>query len=219
MFTQTFKSVLNLGSKYAVAGTLLAAGFILTGCQTPDLFPAKSAPELTRSVTLGNGVHIAGPSGFCIDQIQDTADQSAFVLLASCQAIAKSNNGRRPPLPVVLTVTVSASTTAPSIEENSGRLSAFFASENGRRSLSRVGDPKTVTVADITHENGRLFLWASDTSRDKLRRIDDTYGRAFGDVGGHVVTVTVLGIKGRAMEQGAGYAMLSNLLNQLNSQN
>ena len=85
-------------------GGLLAfcAAGLLVGCVMEG---GGSAPT---SVSVGDQITVAGPSGYCVDtSASRTGDSGAFVLLGSCASISRSLMAARPKYPAILTASVS----------------------------------------------------------------------------------------------------------------
>lgn len=185
----------------------LAALLALAGCDgLPGDAPASMA-------TADGAVVVAGPPGFCVDPVASHADDSgAFVLLGSCASISGAPDGQRPALRAVLTAAVSVGTQGGSVAGSETELGAFFRSPEGRRALSRSGNPDTVKVLGITHTEGVLILHARDTSAFPGQAVSPDYWRALFDLNGHIVTLSVISVPQAPFTDAAGLHALESFV-------
>ena len=196
------------------AAALLFAGFALAACEG-GIAVSRAAPE--RILVADDSVVVAGPPGYCIDRTasRETAG-SAFVLLGSCASLSGGAEAPAPRVPGLLTVAVSGDVGDGAPLDSLG---PFFRSEPGRAVLSRTGDPDSVRILDIRPQDGALFIHARDTASGPLPQIADEYWRAFLDVNGRLVTVSVTGFDARPMSKDTGLATLEALADRLRLEN
>jgi hypothetical protein len=149
--------------------------------------------EREISVT-SDAVRIVGPRGFCVDPTATrNSGDSAFVLMGNCAAIAGTRRAGQPEIRAVLTAAVSAPGDGGEISENLEELEGFFRSAEGRRLLSRSQQPSSVTILDTAVAGDVFYLHARDTSDGPLDGVEDSYWRAYLDIGRRIATLTVLG--------------------------
>lgn len=190
---------------------------ILTACtlETPG-----TGPRPPSAVTLPvSGLSVAGPSGFCVDtgSVRD-GQNGGFVLLGSCTGLSGGNNPGLKGKTAVLTLSISAplsqgeSFDAPSVE-------AFFASEAGRKALSRRGSARTVTLIESDVEGGRLWLHARDSAPNMLAGQGDEYWRALFVLKGRLVTVTATPFDEAPMSEAGLRKLLERFVSDLERRN
>ncbi|MBW6416487.1 hypothetical protein [Celeribacter sp. PS-C1] len=190
---------------------------VLSACtlETPG-----TGPRPPSAVTLPTtGLTVSGPSGFCVDtgSIRDGAN-GGFVLLGSCTGLSGGNNPSLKGKTAVLTLSASAplaqdeSFDAPSVE-------AFFASETGRKALSRSGSARTVTLIESEVENGRLWLHARDSAPNMLAGQSDEYWRALFVLKGRLVTVTATPFNEAPMPEAGLRKLLDRFVSDLQRRN
>lgn len=198
------------------AATVVVAVSLLSGCLAlpgggggGGDTPTARAPQ---SIRVADGkVAISGPEGYCIDETGSSLrDTGAFVLLGSCRAISRNPDDPHPGHPMVLTASVAPGNGAADVAALE-RLATFFASDAGRTALSRSQDADTVTLDQISHGDGALFLQVTDTSPNGLGAVDDTYWRGLFQVNAHMVTVTATGFAGRPNSDQAGLRAVKSL--------
>ncbi len=179
--------------------SLVAVAVVLAACSSSRLgtMSARSRNAPTTISVAGKNVVIQGPPGFCVDnKLSQTASDTAFVLLGSCDVVSPSPRAPRPAVKALLTASVSANSARISRIANSGPdLDRFFRSENGRTALSRSSDPGTVFVLDTFQKDDMFFLRASDTSRGIVPGASQDYWRAYFDLQGQIASVSVIGFR------------------------
>jgi hypothetical protein len=160
------------------------------------LGPTEPAPQ-QASVT-ADRVIVAGPEGYCVDPTatRDRGD-TGFVLLGNCAVISNSRRAAQPAVPAILTAAISAPSEGGSLTQNLDALDDFFRSADGLRLLSRSGEAETVTVLDSAVEGDVFYLHARDTSESPIDGVQQTYWRAYMDVGARIATLSVLGLADR----------------------
>lgn len=196
------------------AGALALA---LTGCVTIPLGDGGAAG--TASLTAGN-IQIIGPRGFCLDPsaTRDTG-AAAFAIFGNCAALNDSRFSRQPATPAVLTAAVSEPSSSGGIADTLSSLSEFFGSSDGRQVLSRTGDPDTVNVLQSFVAGDVFFLRASDNSPGVAPGVQDTYWRAYFDIGPRIVTLSVLALDGEAVDEAAQLSILEQFVSDTRAAN
>ncbi|MCE8419526.1 hypothetical protein LZ190_12495 [Rhodovulum sulfidophilum] len=209
--------------------------------QTPDIFRkilpprgavARALPcwlfaavllALPGCVTEGGGVHrtivadgrvaIVAPYGFCVDESASRDDgDGAFVLLASCAALARGAEAAVPAEDAILTVSVAPSPgPGGSPEDRALVLQRYFSSELGRAALARSGDPADVEVLE-TDTRGALFLVHSvDRGPGLAKGLRPDTWRAVFEANGRIVTAAATGFVSRPIGDQAARALLQDL--------
>lgn len=194
--------------------TALAALFGLTGCLGSDdtdgpvgtspFWLNVSAPKAIRA----DGVTIAGPKGFCIDPGATQAqDNVRFALLGSCASLANSATHGAPRRNAVLSASVGP-TGGMSVTRNADALVGLLSGPDGAALLADQ-QGSSVSVSDVSADEGVVIVRASDPSLTSGRNLQSDYWRGFFDLGGRVVTLSVFSLPGRqGLSESAGRSLL-----------
>lgn len=185
--------------RVARAAACLVAVALLAGCGGGFLFGGgEDAP--TEVAVTRDRVVITGPEGYCVDPTATrNAEDTGFVLMGNCAAIANSRRVVQPAIPAVLTAAVSDSSDGGRLSDSMADLDAFFRSEDGLRLISRAGDAETVTILDTLVEGDVFLLHAADTSAGTIDGVQEDYWRAYLDIGNRLATLSVIALDDRAL--------------------
>ncbi len=180
------------------AGLCLAVS-LLSGCMKNVDVPAflKSSNTAETPVqTVLNGVTIAKPDDYCVDETTLRDDSEAgFAILAHCDAVNAVKVDAIPQTPVIYTVSVGERATTP-FADKIDALGPFFTSDAGASALSRSGNGEDVRVLDqFATDGGVYYLHVRDASDDVLTDAAETYWRALFGVKRRTVSVSVLGLR------------------------
>lgn len=172
---------------------------LLAGCGGGILFdPGADAP--TQVAVTQDLVVVTGPEGYCVDPTATrNSEDTGFVLLGNCAAIANSRRVVQPAIPAVLTAAVAAPSAGGRLADSMADLDAFFRSEDGLRLISRASDPATVTILDTQIEGEAFLLHATDTSAGAIDGVQPDYWRAYLDIGDRLATLSVIALEDRAL--------------------
>ncbi len=205
--TRTFKRI-------GVAAAAVLSVAALSGClQAPE----ESAQ---REVTVSrSAVTIAGPSGFCVDRATLRDDEeSAFVLLGNCAAIARSPRQPQPEVRALLTAAVQE-LGAVSIRDQGTQVAEFLKTEQGRALLSRTGDATSVAILNTRKSGDVLYLHAYDKSPGYVPGMSSEQWRAMFDLDGAIVSLTVLGFEDEPLSADAGMATVREFASIIRREN
>lgn len=199
--------------RFAACFLMLA---VLAGCGSGlggGVAPAEVAVTADRIV-------VTGPAGYCVDP-SSTRDQddTGFVLLGNCAAIANSRRADEPATPAVLTAAVSEPSDGGQLVDSLGTLDGFFRSDEGLRLISRTGDAATVTVLDTAIEDNVFFLHVTDTSAESIDGAHSDYWRAYLDVGRRIATLSVIGLEEHALSRDESLSTLRDFVGAVLSAN
>ncbi|NEX46115.1 hypothetical protein [Pseudotabrizicola algicola] len=136
---------------------------------------------LPKTVVLrGQEITVQGPAGYCPDPATlRQADGAASLLLGRCTDQAEAP-------PALIFVTFGRGGSAAAMAAGGAEMAAFFASEAGRKSLSRRGRAADVTVTSA-RSVGDLFLFRV------ADRGEGVYWRGMTALGGRTVSIKVSG--------------------------
>lgn len=177
-----------VGKKVSLA---LLATVGLCGCNMalPQLdLSSKTTPPSVRLSS--SGMTVTAPKGFCIDvaSLKDTPD-IGFVLMADCAALRGKRKSGSPARSVMITAALSGPMERPD-RVTSAALDDFFATTQGRSTLSRTGDPETVSMTSDILPNNILVLHARDSSPATIQGLAGDDWRAFTMINDRLVTLT-----------------------------
>jgi hypothetical protein len=180
---------------------MLVFVLVLTGCASVRLGGnggggRLSTPATTRTVidVAGQDIVIQGPPGFCVDKsVSQTGGDTVFVLLGSCRAVSPSTRAPEPAVKALLTASVSGTGQGALVRDSTVSMDKFFRSVTGRTALSRESDPATVKVLETFQNDDLFFLRARDSSAGIVPGAADDYWRAYFDLAGQIVSVSVIG--------------------------
>ncbi|MEJ6396764.1 dihydroxy-acid dehydratase [Yoonia sp. 208BN28-4] len=198
--------------------TFLAAlsSMALSGCAGSGFsFPGFTSAPLPVLQLLGGDVIVTGPDGYCVSPAASNA-RAGFAVMAGCDLIA--GGPERPSVNAVITVQAGAADTA-AVAGNEATFAAFLETDAGQAVLSRAGDAATVDVKSATSRDGRVSVTFADTAPDTIAGFQPTQWRGFVDVNGRLVTVTVRGLAGAPLFDGAGNALLGQALGAIRAAN
>lgn len=187
---------------------------MLAACVTDDSVSRKAPQAISLA---DSGVVVAGPPGYCIDRAGSRINSrgGAFVLLGSCASIVGSPRVQSPDTPALLTVTVSEAELAQEeIEAQLDQLAGFFATSDGRATLSRSGNAADVDLLQTRLSGGILYLHASDRSGAE-KGIAPEYWRALFAVRDRLLSVSVVGFADRPLTADNGLRTLDNLAERI----
>ena len=142
-------------------------------------------------------VVIASPDGFCIDRATITETASgAFMFLSDCRVIASTGNAARVPISSILTASISPTGLAGS--ENGMKtaldtLGQFFATPVGVFTLGKSHVSGAVSILQTKQTDTALYLLVEDNAFDDDAGVSNRYWRAFTEVNGRLVALSVTG--------------------------
>lgn len=194
--------------------TVWVIGVALTGC-------VGGLPAVTRGAPpalLGN-IQITGPKGYCAEQTTEPArvakaptneaPTSETLFMARC-ADAKAVP------PAIIAVTVGQEGSAGIMAAGHAQLASFFASDEGRATLSRRGQPQDVQLIEA------LSQPLAKTDAFLMRLTEPSMGqhwRAIIGLRGRLVTVAVTGPTDAPLDPVQGRGLLEQTLTALTRAN
>lgn len=196
----------------------LAALALLAAC---DGAAAPGGDAVTRLTVAGGAVTVSAPRGYCVDRAATRNGAGGdFVLFGSCAALAPGPFAPAPrPLAVLSAAVSPARTGAPPLAASFDRLGAFLASDAGRAALSRSGDARAVEVLRAFARDDAFFLLLRDTSAFAGPRVAPVYWRALTEERGHIITLSVLGLRAAPLDPDAGQRVIDAFLGRLRAAN
>lgn len=176
---------------------LLCAGLAACGGRGGGIgLGPRPAPAPAEIAVTSEQIVITGPAGYCVDPTSTrNSDDTGFVLLGNCAAIANSRRAGQPVVPAVLTAAVSEPSEGGRLADSLFDLEGFFRSDDGRRLLSRSGEAETVAVLDAMVDGEVFLLHATDSSAGAIEGVQSDYWRAYMDVGTRIATLSVIALE------------------------
>lgn len=190
--------------------TMIACAGLLscTGMETGG-GPAK-IPRVKSVSAGGVKVTIAAPRGFCIDEA--TLDQNrkgAFVFLSDCAQL--DGVWRRVPISAVLTASVSPSG-LPGAEAGRGpalaALEGFLTNPPGVYTLGKSQVPEAIRALKSHVAGETLYVLVEDRAADNTDGASNRFWRAFTEVNGRLVALSVTGYTRRDREEARALKIL-----------
>jgi hypothetical protein len=118
--------------------------------------------------------------------------------MSDCALLGTGGN-TRPPVGAAMTASVSTGgfagegdTAAGSLED----LAAFAQTREGRAVLGRSGQPERVRIVDTQLSGGVLYVLVEDRGAQPIAGIERQFWRAFLEVNGRLVALSILGFQG-----------------------
>ncbi|RMH46353.1 MAG: hypothetical protein D6686_15280 [Alphaproteobacteria bacterium] len=200
---------------------LALAAALVSACAPPPGGIEMRSVARGRALVMaaGRAIAIIPPEGYCIlPDSARTGDAGAVVLIGACPGDAAAD---RPP--ALITALVSAEPLfrpgAP-IEEELDRLEAFLSEETGRALIGRAGDPGPAPAVLETHrEDDALILLVEDSGTPALPVASPRFWRAFLEIDGRMVSLTVNSLSRDRGEERAGLALMRALIAALRAGN
>ncbi|OUS07522.1 hypothetical protein A9Q96_06330 [Rhodobacterales bacterium 52_120_T64] len=185
--------------KFLTKGAALVALSVLvacTGVQDTATGPTP-IPKAVR-VTAGDvAVVIAAPDGFCIDRATIAeSTKGAFMFLSDCRVVASTGKASRVPISSILTASISPTGLAGSengMKPALGALGQFLATPVGVFSLSKSQVNGATSILQTKQTDTALYLLVEDNAFSDEAGVSNRYWRAFTEVNGRLVALSVTG--------------------------
>lgn len=184
----------------------------------PDLGSGRNKGQTSVRLASSNFM-ISAPDGFCVDSASlKDAPQAGFVLMADCAALRGKPRKVDQSRSVLLTAAISEPLeSAKSVTAQA--LKQFFETPQGRTTLSRSGDPSTVSASTETVRGDTLLLHIRDSSPANIDGLAQDDWRAFIVVNDRLVTLTAASFVGTAQANPSAKTLVSQLAHRLQVEN
>lgn len=187
-----------------------AIGLLLAACEGTGL-PGGAVSRTTVNVA-GEALTVAAPRGFCIDRDSTTtSDAGAFVLMSDCALLG---GGGTPSVGAAMTASISAGGVGGEGDDpvqSLADLAEFVATSHGRALLGRSARSDAVRVLATQERGGVLYVLVEDRGPQPIAGIDRQFWRAFLEVDGHIVVLSVLGFEGGGVDAQEGLNLVAAL--------
>lgn len=160
---------------------------------------------------LGGDLIVSPPSGYCADPVSSRLN-AGFAVLAPCVAL-----GTEAPVPAILGVaTVQAGAPASAmVAGGESGLRDFLISPQGASLLGNGTGSDTIAVVSSQAFDGRVTVHFRDSAAPPMDGLGQDEWRAFTDINGRLVTVSVRGLAEAPPSAGRGAALLDQIVRGL----
>jgi hypothetical protein len=168
-----------------------------TGAQQESASGPTPIPSAVRVSAGDVELIISAPTGFCIDRA--TIDENArgtFMFLSDCRVVASTGKAARVPISAILTASISP----PGLvgRENGMRpalaaLGQFLTTPLGAFTLSKSHVDGATSVLQTKQTDVALYLLVQDVAFEGSAGLSNRYWRAFTEVNGRLVALSVSG--------------------------
>ena len=172
---------------------------------------AGSAPSIG---VRGGAVTVTGPEGYCVDT-GGSQPASGFALMGSCAVL---DGGEGTAIPAILTAQVGDADSA-IVDGSESALAAYLRTSPGRSLLSHRNEAIDISVAQSRAADNRVTVVFDDRGP---RAVPGTRGRewrAFFDLEGRLVTVSVRSLTDASLNVDAGLALLDRTVRAIKAAN
>ena len=186
-----FKTFLKGAALVVFSGALLGC---VEGPATVGPTPVPKAVSVTAGDT---PIVIAAPDGFCVDRATiDENSQGTFMFLSDCRVISEGGATARLPISAILTASISPTGLAGSeqgMEPALTSLKGFLSSPLGLFTLSKSNMDGATRILSAKQSDVALYLLVQDTAFTGEAGASNRYWRAFIEVNGRLVALSVTG--------------------------
>lgn len=155
---------------------------------------------------------VTPPAGYCADPVSSRL-RAGFAVFAPCVTL-----GTDAPVPSIIGVAIVQAGDTGSAMVTSGEtgLRDFLTSPQGAGLLSK-GSGATISVISSQTSGGRVIVHFRDTGAPPMDGLGPDEWRAFTDIGGRLVTVSVRGLDDAPLSAARGDALLDQVLRGLSA--
>jgi len=179
----------------------LVGALVLTACTAPETG--------TRSVALVGGEVIAdAPRGYCVDDAT-SAPSAGFAVLAPCASLGATASAPRDIGVATVQVGPPESQSVAGAEIG---FRDFLITDAGTALLSSAGNAEAITILSSQAFDARVMIHFADTGTPPLPGLQQEEWRAFTDVSGRLVTISLRGLAAAPLGEGPGATLLKQLL-------
>ncbi len=200
-----------------------------------EFYVERASHEEAVVLARGRRVTLAPIEGLCLaSDVIETSPEGAFAVVGDCLTEAPPGprtltaDGRAlanlpPAFSGLVTLSVSGEPMFASAAARQPRaldgLVAFLATPSGHALLGRGGDPETVEVIEAKAVGDALYVHVHDTDETTLALLAPDFWRAFVEINGRLVLVTVSGFRDRPLPPETMLTLLAGQLTALRAAN
>lgn len=187
-------------NKSLINGVALAFLTVLIACTGGEQDSASGPTPIPKAVRVSAGgveLVIASPNGFCIDRATIAENsRGTFMFLSDCRVVASTGKAGRVPISAILTASISPTGLVGSEYGMQPALSAlkqFLTTPVGAFTLSKSHVDGSTRILQTKQTDAALYLLVEDTAFDGSAGLSNRYWRAFTEVNGRLVALSVTG--------------------------
>ncbi len=186
-----------------------AVSVVLIGCTGGPVANGQLLPDpIPKSVVVTAAdvpVVIAAPAGFCVDRATiDENPRGVFMFLSNCQRVDGTGQMARTPISDLLTASVSPTGLAGSdkgMKQALDALGEFLSSPVGVFSMGKSNIDGAVKILKVKQSDVALYILLEDSAITDAAGASNRYWRAFTEVNGRLVAVSVTGYSKKDPEE------------------
>lgn len=183
----------------------------LSGCEGGFATLGTSGAPPSELRLMGGALVAKGADNYCVSP-EASNPRSGLAVMAPCAVL--SGEGQVPRAKGVFVIQSGGARSA-SVAGSEPAMAAFVASEAGRAILSNSGDPADITVEDVRANDNRVVIRFRDAGTPRIAGSERKEWRAFLDLSGRLVTVSLRGFAADPLANAAGRALLDRALDAL----
>lgn len=177
---------------------LLALSGALLGCvEGPTTLGPTPIPKAVSVTAGGTPLVIAAPNGFCVNRATvDENGRGAFMFLTDCRVIDEAGTTARVPISAILTASISPTGLVGSEQGMTPALNSlkgFLATPLGTFTLGKSNVEGAVSILSAKQSEVALYLLVQDTAFTDDAGASSRYWRAFTEMNGRLVALSVTG--------------------------
>lgn len=195
---------------FAVKMSVAGAIFALAGCDgfEPDALvkalPGGVTPAATSLALYGGDVVGVGPQGYCVDP-DSSRPSKGFAILAPCATLGVE--GAPAVIRGITTIQAGPEGSA-SVSADADGFAAYLKGPDATLMLSRSGEAATVTVTEVRKFAGHVAVYLRDAAPAHIDGAQESEWRAFVDIAGRLLTISVRGLDAAPLNAAEGSSLL-----------
>lgn len=213
MFMRTFKNIIK-------GAALVALTAALSSCVgTPAHTPLGQTP-IPSAVTVTAGdtpITIAAPQNFCVDRATiDENPRGVFMFLSDCRIV--DGKAARTPISAILTASVSPTGLVgreAGLKPALNDLGAFLGSPVGLFSMGKSNVDGAISILKAKQSDVALYLLVQDTAFSDEAGASNRYWRAFTEINGRLVALSVTGYARGDASEARGLRIITTFMQEI----
>jgi hypothetical protein len=177
--------------------------------------PGGGAQGIRTLAVLDNAIRVAGPDGFCVDR-RASRQASGFAVLVGCAVISATPS--MPRHSGLLTVQIGAADTA-SVTGSEPALEGLLRTAQGAAMLSVSNRAQTVTSVSTIARAGLVVVHFTDSGARGDSALQTDEWRAFFDLRGRLVTISVRGLTREPLTSQTGLQLVQSFVAAMQAAN
>lgn len=184
--------------RMSVAGAV----FALAGCVGG--LPGGVSDPLPAVVMFSGDIIAVGPTGYCVDP-DSSRIKRGFAILAPCATLGVAG---APAVTRAIATLQAGPEGSAIVGADTAAFAAYLQGPDGPLVLSRSGDPDTVSVSEVRRFDSHVAVYLRDKAPAHIEGVQEAEWRAFFDVAGRLITVSVRGLDVAPLSNAAGATLL-----------